>query len=289
MYPVTTKVVTLPGPSMDKKVKEIYKAIDVKLNLLKFTHSQANSATENENLTAMERLRNTLATKVEEVHNLKVEAQELRFEAGNSEDEILTWNAKLEERVGVFEMAVNDLGARIKEIKNASQKQEEDQTAKIRERKFDEEMRFEKAKLEQRLKYEMEIKETRKDINNKEKSLNGKQSINAKLPKLVITKFNGMHTDWLCFWNQFKAEIDSVHISSITKFSYLKELLGPKVRATTEGLPSTIEGYERAKNILKTKYGKESEIINAHVTNIMSLPVIHGANPSKILKFYEAL
>ena len=46
-------------------------------------------------------------------------------------------------------MAVNDLDARIKEIKNASQKQEEDQAAEIRERKVDEEMRFEKAKLEQ--------------------------------------------------------------------------------------------------------------------------------------------
>ena len=135
----------------------------------------------------------------------------------------------------------------------------------------------------------MEIEKTRKDINNKEKSLNGKQSINAKLPKLVITKFNGTHTVWLRFWNQFKAKIDSVDVSHVTKFSYLKELLEPKVRAMIEGSPFTIEGYERAKNILRTKYGKESEIINAHVTNIMSLLVIHGANPSKILEFYEAL
>ena len=41
--------------------------------------------------------------------------------------------------------------------------------------------------------------------------------------------------------------------------------------------------------ILKTKYGKESEIVNAHVTNIMSLPVIYGSNPNKILEFYEML
>ena len=71
--------------------------------------------------------------------------------------------------------------------------------------------------------------------------------------------------------------------------SYLKELLEPKVRATVESLPFTTEGYKRAKNILKTKYGKESEIVNAHVTNIMSLPVIYGSNPNKILEFYEML
>jgi len=56
--------------------EDINKVFDMKLNFLRLTHSQANSATKNENLTAMERLHNTLATKVEEVHNLKVETQE---------------------------------------------------------------------------------------------------------------------------------------------------------------------------------------------------------------------
>ena len=56
-----------------------------------------------------------------------------------------------------------------------------------------------------------------------------------------------------------------------------------------DALPFNSEGYLRAKNILTTKYGKESEIINAHVTNIMSLPVIQGANPNKLLEFYEII
>ena len=47
---------------------------------------------------------------------------------------------------------------------------------------------------------------------------------NAKLPKLIITKFKGTHLDWKRFWNQFKAEIDSANIPQITKFSYLKEM-----------------------------------------------------------------
>ena len=240
-------------------------------------------------LRSIERLRNTLAMKVEKVHDLKVKVQELRFEAGHQEDEILLWNSKLEGDVGVFEMSVNDLDARIKELKSASlqvaKKVEEDQAAEIRERKYHEEMQFGKTKLEQNLKYEMQIEENPKNLNNKE------QSINAKLPKLVVTKFSGTHTDWSRFWNQLKAEIDSadVHMSPITKFSYLNELLEPKVRTTIEGLPFTTKGYERAKNILKTKYGKESEIVNAHLINIMSPPVIYESNPNKILEFYETL
>ena len=131
----------------------------------------------------------------------------------------------------------------------------------------------------------MRIEENRKNLNYKE------QSINARLPKLVITKFNGTHTDGPRSWNQFKAEIDpaDVHVSPITKFSYLEKLLEPKVKATIKGLPFTTEGYGRINNILKTNYGKESEIVNAHFTNIMPLPVIYASNPNKILEFFETL
>ena len=76
------------------------------------------------------------------MRNLTV--QELRFGAGHQEDEILLWNSKLEGDVGVFEMAVNDLDARIKELKSASlqatKKVAEDQAAEIREGEYQEEM-----------------------------------------------------------------------------------------------------------------------------------------------------
>ena len=78
-------------------------------------------------------------------------------------------------------------------------------------------------------------------------------------------------------------------MAAVTKFAYLKDLLEPKVRAGIDGLPFSSEGYERAKNILRNKYGKTSEIVNAYVQNIMGLPVISGANPARIHQFYEAL
>ena len=46
-----------------------------------------------------------------------------------------------------------------------------------------------------------------------------------KLPKLVITEFNGTHLDWFRFLNQSQGEIDSnATISNVTNFSNLKEL-----------------------------------------------------------------
>ena len=89
--------------------------------------------------------------------------------------------------------------------------------------------------------------------------------------------------------NTFEAEIDSTDLPAVSKFGFLKELLEPKIRTDIDGLPFTTEGYERAKNIPKNEYGKTSEIINAHVQNIMRLPTVTGTNPAKVHKFYEAL
>ena len=54
-------------------------------------------------------------------------------------------------------------------------------------------------------------------------------------------------------------------ISQVAKYSYLKELLIPKMRASVDGLPYNSEGYERAKCILRTKYRKATEVANAHM------------------------
>ncbi|PFX34964.1 Uncharacterized protein K02A2.6 [Stylophora pistillata] len=141
-----------------------------------------------------------------------------------------TMGKEIEDSVYAIEELIDQLDVMIKECKHvetqAEEKEKEEHDAQLREKRFNEEMLFEKAKLEQKLKFEKK---------NKEKN---EQDINAKLPKLVITKF---------------------------------------------------KGYERAKNIPKTKFGKESEIVNAYVSSIMSIPVIYGVNPNKVSQFYEKL
>ena len=95
--------------------------------------------------------------------------------------------------------------------------------------------------------------------------------------------------DWLRFWTQFQAEIDKADVAAVTKFSYLKELVDPKVRSCIDGLPLSTEGYERAKAILETRYGDTSEIVNTYVQNIIYLPTIHGTNVGKINEFCNIL
>ena len=88
---------------------------------------------------------------------------------------------------------------------------------------------------------------------------------------------------------QFEVEIDKSDIGQVAKFSYLKKLLVPKVRAVIDGLPFNSKGYTRVKNILMTKYGNPSEVADAHIQCIMGLPVITGTNPTRINEFYEKL
>ena len=75
----------------------------------------------------------------------------------------------------------------------------------------------------------------------------------------------------------------------MSKFFDLKELVIQKVRLLIDSLPFTSEGCTRAKNVFLTKYGKPSEVANAHVRNIMSLSQINNANPEKIHDFSAKL
>ena len=131
--------------------------------------------------------------------------------------------------------------------------------------------------------------EREKEEKKKEDSLlNDRKFSKRKFPKLFITKFDSTHFDWFTFWNQFESQIEKGDLPQVLKFSYLKELVTPKIRLLIDSLPFTSEVYTRAKNILMTKYGKPSEVANAHVQN-MPLPQINNANPQKMHDFSEKL
>jgi hypothetical protein len=48
-------------------------------------------------------------------------------------------------------------------------------------------------------------------------------------------------------------------------------------------------GYKKAKEFLEQRYGDPSEVVNAHIQEIMSLPIITGISRPKIHNFYDNL
>ena len=156
----------------------------------------------------------------------------------------------------------------------------EDIRSKAAQQEEDEYQRRKQRQLE-----ELEIQKLQANVSKESSKVSERpknEIYKVRLPKLVITPFNGTYEDWPRFWSQFEVEIDKNTIPQVTKFSYLKELVEPKVRVLVDGLPFNSEGFERAKNILKEKFGKPSKIINAHVQKILQLPTIHGTNPKRV-------
>ena len=173
--------------------------------------------------------------------------------------DVRTWTEKIKkDDIAPIEDAVLQLETVLENVKQDELRRKKGLAAQAREEKAQEQLKYDKEKFELQFIYEKKLNEEREKLKPIEQ---GSQKPNVRLQKLQITKFDGTHTDWLRFWNQFEAEIHAADIPAVTKFSYLKELVVPKVRISIQGLPFTTEGYERARNILKTRYGKSSEIV----------------------------
>ena len=82
---------------------------------------------------------------------------------------------------------------------------------------------------EKTMQFEIKLQETKlklqeeHDLKCQHKSTPSEQLVSeAKLPKLVITKFNVSFTDWPRFWGQFSEAIDKSSVPPVTKFTYLQ-------------------------------------------------------------------
>ena len=101
---------------MTKTNEQLTKAIDAKLEILKNTMELYVTAIEKKNNTSAI----VLKKKVDEVHDLKINVQENRFEAEEDKEGVLEWSAQIEERVGEFGKAINDIELAIREFRSRS-------------------------------------------------------------------------------------------------------------------------------------------------------------------------
>ena len=88
--------------------------------ILKIIMEQSIITIEKKNIASVDRLCNTLRKNVGEVHDLRITVQENRFEAEEDKVDILEWGAQIEEGVGEFEKAINDIKLAVKEFRSRS-------------------------------------------------------------------------------------------------------------------------------------------------------------------------
>ena len=266
------------------ELEQALKKIDSKFRLLEFTRDDVPRIQEKKDLKATERLQKTLEKQIDSVHEQMVEIQALRIEKGEEPNDVRKWSLEIEKQVAEYGEITQGVRKTVKNLREEASREaklEEEKAGKEkRKRRHKEELKLEEVKMQIKRDFEKNMEEERK------KSV--KES-GAKLPKLTITKFQGTYLDWLRFWSQFETEIDKATITQVAKFSYLKELLVPKVRSAVDGLPYNTEGYERAKAIVTAKYGNPSEVANAHIQSITALPTVQGSQPARVHDFYEKL
>ena len=118
----TTKVATLPGQTKyhGQNNRTSNQVNGRESEILKITMEQSIIAIEKKNIASVDRLCNTLKKNVDEVHDLKITVQENRFEAEEDKEGILEWSAQIEEGVGEFEKAINDIELAVKEFRSRS-------------------------------------------------------------------------------------------------------------------------------------------------------------------------
>ena len=274
--------------SMEKEKSEL----NAKIKTLNFRVKKTDEILQKDDRAAMERHRASLESVVTAVTTLMESIQEKKFAEGEDEQAVQEWTEEFEESVDEADKCMRELASKIelmaRKLKHeavvfehkqaiALENEKIKQQREAKERGYAEELAFEQKKLE--------LQQAQK----KPTETAGVTSDVVKMPKLVITKFDGTPQDCMRFGGQFETQIDKSSAPEVTKFSYLKELLVLKVRNLIDGLPFTAEGYHKAKDLLARRYGKTGEVVGTYVRSMLELPTIKERDAKKIQEFYEVL
>ena len=244
--------------------------LDIKVTQLKMSIGKTNTIIVTGKSEAMERHLSAPQSLSKELNRMRIEVQATKLGAKEKIADIEAWNSGINAQLEKVDCEVDKMCTWIDNRKREAE-------AIVKQ----EELKFHKAKIEMQAEIQVEP--------HPQQATTTPSDIQAKLPKLMMTKFDGTYMDWSRFWGQFTEAIDKTGVQPITKFSYLRELLDVKVKRAIEALPFTAEEYNRAKSILSERFGKESEIVKASIKEILDLPSISSPNPRKIVEFSEKL
>ena len=175
---------------------------------------------------------------------MKRKIQLLKLENGETSENVSNCGTGVDDRISALEDIKDELEAALVQLEIAQvcqTKLNENQIERdqLKQRVADE-LKIEQAKLRMRSKFE------EKDVEEKAKQEKNATS-KTKLSRPETTKLKGTHLDWMKFWGEFDVKLERSTLFLVTKFSYLKEFVDPKVRILIDDLPFTSEGYNQAK------------------------------------------
>ena len=175
--------------------------IDTERQLLKLTRSKTKAILEKGNLDKIIRHKEALGKIVKELEELKIQGEKDKLQDGEAIEDVQKWGVDIEGEIDETDCEISHLNQYLTETEARTENEKREKEKILLQQQRDEELYFEKCKLEQMASLgSVSVKST--------KAEQAKVS-SVKMPKLVITKYDGTYERWLSFWNKFEAEIDN--------------------------------------------------------------------------------
>ena len=208
---------------MERKLAEL----NGKVRALEYAIKKSDGTTTNVEVLA--RQINYIKNGIDSVNALKEEIEELKFTDGDSEENIQEWSKEFEtkitsadERISNLRKQLGNMNEReltaLEESKREAADIERQKQLDIERRKYELQQEAKK-KSERKKELEHKSQLLQQEITYKKSTENATKqqetSMSLKLPKLPVTKSDGIFTNWLPFWNTFEAEYDKLKVISL--------------------------------------------------------------------------
>lgn len=170
------------------------KTLSTKLTQLKITTEKTSSVLQTGNSGRIERHMEALKSLIINADEARRSVEEIKIEESDNVQEIQEWSEKIDEEISRSDVEVAQLRDWLAEAKDFA-------TAKNRKEELD----FQKELFETKLNYQKELEKSQAT------NIIGMQTAGsadssgvsaAKLPKIVITPFDGSYQDWTRWWGQ---------------------------------------------------------------------------------------
>ena len=139
-----------------EKLKEDLKG---KRNLLLFTLGKSESVLASGNVQTIKRHREALSSIADQIDALKLQVVEEMFKTSDSEETIGVWSDEIEKEIGEVDTRVTYINERLANLKLQEDTKTQESESELKAKEREEQLRFERAQLEQKLEYERKIEE----------------------------------------------------------------------------------------------------------------------------------
>jgi hypothetical protein len=99
---------------------------------------------------------------------------------------------------------------------------------------------------------------------------NSVKSLKTRLPMIEIPTFSGNYNEWSAFHDLFKSLIhDNAELTNVEKYHYLKSNLRGEAEMILRQFPLTDSNYEKALELLESRYNNKRLIVHSHITRLL--------------------